>query len=86
MGFGDAADGRHAWTVGYEKTKAVLQAACEAGINFFDALCAHYKTLVRYCNFEDAGIILGAGCGTPAMTAHSGYPAMACRFGRELRI
>ncbi len=31
----------------------------------FDALVAHYKTLVRYINFEDKGMVLGYGCGTP---------------------
>ena len=29
------------------------------------ALVEHYKTLVRYLNFKDMGMVLGYGCGTP---------------------
>ena len=50
----------------------------------FDALEAHYKTLVRYINFEDQGMVLGYGCGTPAMTEHSKYPKAAYQLGRSL--
>ena len=50
----------------------------------FDALTAHYKTLVRYINFEDKGMILGYGCGTPAMTRRSRYPEKAYRLGKSL--
>ena len=50
----------------------------------FDALTAHYKTLVHYINFEDKGMILGYGCGTPAMTRRSGYPEKAYRLGKGL--
>lgn len=50
----------------------------------FEALEAHYKTLVRYINFEDKGMILGYGCGTPAMTIHSRYPEDAYNLGRSL--
>ena len=34
----------------------------------FDALEAHYHTLVRYLNLENMGMVLGKGCGTPSMT------------------
>lgn len=50
----------------------------------FDALEAHYGTLVRYLNFADCGRVLGGGCGTPSMTARSGYPDAAYRLGRSL--
>ena len=30
----------------------------------FEALEVHYKTLVRYLNLMDMGMVLGAGCGT----------------------
>ena len=30
----------------------------------FEALQAHYKTLVRYLNLTDMGMVLGSGCGT----------------------
>ncbi len=50
----------------------------------FEALEAHYKTLVRYLHFEDKGMILGYGCGTPAMTKRSQYPQEAYRLGKSL--
>ena len=50
----------------------------------FDALTAHYKTLVRYIRFRDMGMVLGHGCGTPGMTERSPYPEQAYRLGRGL--
>ena len=50
----------------------------------FEALESHYKTLVRYLNLDDQGMVLGYGCGTVSMTRHSEYPDKAYRFGRGL--
>ena len=50
----------------------------------FAALEAHYQTLVRYLNLQDMGMVLGTGCGTPAMTARSPFPQAAYRLGRQL--
>ncbi|MGN0325598.1 MAG: flavodoxin family protein [Lachnospiraceae bacterium] len=50
----------------------------------FDALEAHYKTLVRYLNLKDMGIISGRGCGTPYMTQQSKFPEQAYELGRKL--
>lgn len=50
----------------------------------FEALEAHYKTLVRYINFEDMGMVLGYGCGTPSMTRAGKYPEMTYKLGRSL--
>ena len=55
--------------------KAILISAAWNSDNWtFDALEAHYKTLVNYLNLEDKGMILGKGCGTPSMTKNSKYP------------
>ena len=51
----------------------------------FDALTAHYKTLVRYINFEDRGMILGYGCGSPSMTRSSRYPQAAYELGKSIQ-
>lgn len=64
---------------------ALLSAAWNADGWTFGALEAHYKTLVRYLDLDDQGMILGKGCGTPAMTRRSGYPERAYEFGRRLR-
>ncbi len=50
----------------------------------FEALSAHYKTLVRYINFRDMGTVLGRGCGTPAQTKRSRYTKEAYTLGRSL--
>ncbi len=63
---------------------ALLTVAWNSDDWTFDALEAHYKTLVRYNNFRDAGMVLGYGCGTPAMTKRSRYPKEAYQLGRSL--
>ena len=63
---------------------ALLTVAWNADDWTFDALEAHYKTLVRYINFDDMGMVLGRGCGTPGMTARSRYPKDAYELGRGL--
>ncbi len=50
----------------------------------FDALEAHYDTLVRYLNLRDCGRVLGGGCGTPSMTKRSAFPAKAHALGASL--
>lgn len=53
---------------------ALLTAAWNSDDWTFEALEAHYKTLVRYLNLKDAGMVLGYGCGTPAMTERPYFP------------
>ena len=63
---------------------ALLTVAWNSDDWTFDALETHYKTLVRYLNLEDMGMILGYGCGTPSMTQHSSYPQKAYQLGKQL--
>ena len=63
---------------------ALLSAAWNADDWTFEALAAHYRTLVRYLDLDDQGMVLGAGCGTPAMPARSRYPKQAYALGRQL--
>ena len=60
---------------------ALLAVAWNADDWTFDALEAHYNTLVRYLSLRDCGRILGRGCGTPAMTRNSAYLEAAYRLG-----
>ena len=64
---------------------ALLTVAWNAADWTFDALEAHYKTLVRYLNLRDEGMVLGYGCGTPGMTKRSTAPKDAYRLGSKLR-
>ena len=63
---------------------ALLTVAWNADDWTFDALTAHYKTLVRYIRFRDMGMVLGYGCGTTSMTRGSRYPEEAYRLGKSL--
>ena len=63
---------------------ALLSVAWNSDGWTFDALEAHYNTLVRYLNLADQGTMLGKGCGTPSMTRHSKYPQMAYDLGKKL--
>ena len=63
---------------------ALLAAAWNADDWTFDALEAHYRTLVRYLNLQDKGAVLGRGCGTPSMTKGSRYARQAYELGRSL--
>ena len=64
---------------------ALLSVAWNGDSWTFEALEAHYKTLVRYLNLQDMGMVLGYGCGTPSMTEHSQFPQQAYHLGNCLR-
>ncbi len=63
---------------------ALLTVAWNADDWTFDALKTHYMTLVRYINWDDQGMILGYGCGTPSVTRSGEYPEQAYRMGKNL--
>lgn len=68
-----------------KQMKSALLAAAWNGDNWtFEALEAHYKTLVRYLNLKDQGMVLGKGCGTPSMTKSSVYPDKAYGLGKKI--
>ena len=64
---------------------ALIAAAWNSDGWTFDALTAHYRTLVRYLDMRDMGMVLGYGCGTPGMTRRSRYVQAAYELGRNLK-
>lgn len=64
---------------------ALLTVAWNSDDWTFEALVAHYRTLVRYLNLNDQGMVLGYGCGTPGMTRQSDYPRQAYELGKQLK-
>lgn len=64
---------------------ALLAVAWNSDNWTFQALEAHYKTLVQYLNLEDMGMVLGTGCGTTSMTQHSQFPKQAYQLGNRLK-
>ena len=68
-----------------QKTKtALIAAAWDSSDWTMRDLEAHYKTICRYLNFQDQGVILGLGCGTVSQTRSSKFPRLAYEFGRSL--
>lgn len=63
---------------------ALLTVAWNADSWTFDALEAHYDTLVRYLHWRDCGRVLGYGCGSTGMTRATRYPQAAYDLGRSL--
>ena len=63
---------------------ALLAVAWNSDDWTFESLAAHYKTLVRYINFEDKGMVLGYGCGSPSVTKASRYPEQAYNLGKSV--
>ena len=64
---------------------ALLSVAWNSDGWTFEALEVHYKTLVRYLNLQDMGMILGKDCGTPSMTEHAPYAQRAYELGNRLK-
>ncbi len=49
MGFGDAANGQHSWTVDEEHSREIIKRGLELGVNFFDTAIAYQSgTSERY--------------------------------------
>ena len=67
-----------------EKWESEFAAAWNADDWTFEALECYYKTLVRYLNLDDRGMVLGYGCGTVPVTKQSQYPDKAYQLGRKL--
>ena len=65
---------------------ALLTVAWNSDDWTFEALEAHYRTLVRYIGLQDMGMVLGYGCGSPSMTKRSPYPGKAYELGRSLQV
>ena len=64
---------------------ALLAVAWNSDNWTFQALEAHYKTLVQSLSLEDMGMVLGTGCGTTSMTQHSQFPKQAYQLGNRLK-
>lgn len=66
-----------------KRLKSVLiTAAWDSGDDVMPYTAEHYKKLCRYMNFENCGMVLGTGCGTPAMTRNSRHMKEAFALGK----
>lgn len=62
----------------------LITAAWDNDDDVMPYLEAHYQKLCRYMNFKDCGMVLGTGCGSPAMTKKSRHMETAYMLGKSL--
>ncbi len=63
---------------------ALIAAAWDSGDDVMPYTAEHYKKLCRYMNFENVGMILGTGCGSPAMTKNTSHMQAAYELGKSI--
>ena len=62
--------------------KTVLMAtAYDANDWTMNSLTTHYKTLARYLQWEDAGMVLAVGCGNRSAIERTDFPNQAYKLG-----
>ena len=66
------------------KKTALLSVAWDDTETVFNVTEAYYRQICDYMQFDDKGMVLGKGCGTPSMTKSSIYPQKAYELGRSL--
>ena len=66
------------------KKTALLSVAWDNTDTVFNITKAYYEQICEYMQFDDQGMVLGKGCGTPAMTERSIYPQKAYELGKNL--
>lgn len=65
--------------------KAVLMAtAYDANDWTMTALTEHYKTLIRYMGWQDAGMVLAVGCGSRSVIERTDFPNQAYQLGLKV--
>ena len=65
--------------------KAVLiTAAWDDNEDVMPYCTSYYEKLCSYMNFENCGMVLGTGCGTPEMTKESVHMQKADQLGKSV--
>lgn len=66
------------------KKTVLLSVALENSDEVFSVVRALYNKICEYMQFEDKGIVLGSGCGTPATTQKSAAVNAAYKLGKSV--
>ena len=66
------------------KNAALITVAWDNTDSAFEVVNAYYRRICDYMEFRDLGMVIGKGCGTPAMTRRSKYMKEAYELGRKL--
>lgn len=77
------------YSINYElmgsRKKAVLLATAYDDKEWtFTALEIHYETVVKYLEWENAGMLLAGGCGDRSAIENSSYPQKAYELGKNI--
>lgn len=67
-----------------KKKTVLISAAWDNSDTVFAVVEAYYRQLCAYMDFQDQGVVLGKGCGTPEMTSRSRYMQDAYELGRSV--
>ncbi len=62
----------------------LITAAWDSDDDVMPYTADHYQKICRYMHFEDCGMVLGKGCGTPEMTKASPYMEEAYVLGKNI--
>ena len=66
------------------KKAVLLTVAWDDTNTVFSVVEAYYRRICEYMQFEDRGMVLGGGCGTPSMTKSSGFVEKAYDMGKSI--
>ena len=64
---------------------ALLAVAWDDTKTVFTITQAYFQTICDYMEFENVGMVLGGGCGTPELTSKSPYMQEAYELGKSLK-
>ena len=68
-----------------KKKTALLTVAWDNTDSAFDLVKAYYGRICAYMSFQDQGMVIGKGCGTPEMTRSSVFMKEAYQLGRSIK-
>lgn len=63
---------------------ALITAAWDTDDDAVAYLREHYQKICRYMHFQNQGMVLGTGCGTPEMTQQTEFPKQAFELGQSI--
>jgi multimeric flavodoxin WrbA len=66
------------------KKTVLLSVAWDNTDTVFKVTEAYYKQICDYMQFEDCGMVLGRGCGSPSMTRGTKFPQQAYELGKSI--
>ena len=67
-----------------QKKTALITVAWDNTDSAFDVVKAYYRRICEYMDFQDQGMVIGKGCGTPDMTRHSKYMKEAYELSKAI--